>query len=171
MQILLSRSQAGPGRKGKQEQEEISPNHIQAFFPSSVFWSAGGFQVWLKSRYCLGQGWCDAVSALLASYEKMVTASVIICVCCPKLRCAVKGIDGINKKINKPNLLLKPKIPNHFKSTNYIAENVFCRGSWTGWWLDERMPAYWRNLQLATHSCHKIECEVAQDIKSWITCL
>ena len=32
MQILLSRSPAGPGRTGKQEQEQISPNHVQAFF-------------------------------------------------------------------------------------------------------------------------------------------
>ena len=37
MQILLSRSPAGPGRTGKQEQEPISPNHVQAFFPSSVY--------------------------------------------------------------------------------------------------------------------------------------
>ena len=29
--ILLSNSQAGPGRKVKQEQEEISRNHVQAF--------------------------------------------------------------------------------------------------------------------------------------------
>ena len=29
LQILLSRTQAGPGRTVKQEQEEISPNHIQ----------------------------------------------------------------------------------------------------------------------------------------------
>ena len=31
MRILLSNSQAGPGRKVKQEQEEISRNHVQAF--------------------------------------------------------------------------------------------------------------------------------------------
>ena len=35
LQILLSRSQTGPGRNVKQEQEEISCNHVQAFFPSS----------------------------------------------------------------------------------------------------------------------------------------
>ena len=29
MQILLSRTQAGPGRTVKKEQEEISPNHVQ----------------------------------------------------------------------------------------------------------------------------------------------
>ena len=29
LQILLSRTQAGPGRTVKQEQEEISPNHVQ----------------------------------------------------------------------------------------------------------------------------------------------
>ena len=31
VQILLSNSQAVPGRKVKQEQEEISRNHVQAF--------------------------------------------------------------------------------------------------------------------------------------------
>ena len=31
MQMLLSNSQAGPGRTVKQEQEEISRNHIQSF--------------------------------------------------------------------------------------------------------------------------------------------
>ena len=31
MQILLSRTQAGPGRTGKQEQEQSSCNHVQAF--------------------------------------------------------------------------------------------------------------------------------------------
>ena len=29
LQILLSRTQAGPGRTVKKEQEEISPNHVQ----------------------------------------------------------------------------------------------------------------------------------------------
>ena len=36
LQILLSRTQAGPGRAVKQEQEEISPNHIQAIYGTSV---------------------------------------------------------------------------------------------------------------------------------------
>ena len=36
MQISLSDSQAGPGRTVKQEQEESSRNHIQAFIPGSV---------------------------------------------------------------------------------------------------------------------------------------
>ena len=31
VQILLSRTQAGPGRTVKQEQEQISRNHVQAF--------------------------------------------------------------------------------------------------------------------------------------------
>ena len=31
VQILLSRTQAGPGRAVKQEQEETSRNHVQAF--------------------------------------------------------------------------------------------------------------------------------------------
>ena len=37
LQILLSNSHLGPGRKIKQEQEEISRNHVQAFFPGSVY--------------------------------------------------------------------------------------------------------------------------------------
>ena len=36
MQILLSNNQTGPGRTVKQEQEEISRNHVQAFIPGSV---------------------------------------------------------------------------------------------------------------------------------------
>ena len=36
MQILLSNSQAGPVRTVKQEQEEISRNHVQAFISDSV---------------------------------------------------------------------------------------------------------------------------------------
>ena len=36
MQILLSNSQAGPGRTVKQEQEEISRNHVQTFSGGSV---------------------------------------------------------------------------------------------------------------------------------------
>ena len=34
---MLSNRQAGPGRKVKQEQEDISRNHVQAFFPGSVY--------------------------------------------------------------------------------------------------------------------------------------
>ena len=37
LQILLSRTQAGPGRKVKQEQEEISRNHVPRLFLGSVF--------------------------------------------------------------------------------------------------------------------------------------
>ena len=36
LQILLSRPQAGPGRTVKQEQEEISPNHVQTLNLISV---------------------------------------------------------------------------------------------------------------------------------------
>ena len=36
LQNLLSRTQAGPGRTLKQEQEEISPNHTQVLFPGPV---------------------------------------------------------------------------------------------------------------------------------------
>ena len=36
LQILLSRTQAGPGRKVKQEQKETSRNHVPRLFLSSV---------------------------------------------------------------------------------------------------------------------------------------
>ena len=36
LQILLSYSQAGPARKAKQGQEEISRNHVPTFFLGSV---------------------------------------------------------------------------------------------------------------------------------------
>ena len=36
LQILLSNTQAGPGRKVKQEQEEISRNHIPRLVLGSV---------------------------------------------------------------------------------------------------------------------------------------
>ena len=36
MYFLLSRTQAGPGRTVKQEQEEISRNHVQTFSGCSV---------------------------------------------------------------------------------------------------------------------------------------
>ena len=36
LQILLSSTQAGPGRKVKQEQEEISRNHVPRLFLGSV---------------------------------------------------------------------------------------------------------------------------------------
>ena len=37
MYFLLSRTQAGPGRTVKQEQEEISRNHVQTFISPSVY--------------------------------------------------------------------------------------------------------------------------------------
>ena len=40
LQILLSRTQAGPGRKFKQEQEEISLNLVPRLFLSSVKFSS-----------------------------------------------------------------------------------------------------------------------------------
>ena len=35
--VLLSNSQAGPGRTFEQEQEEISRNHVQTFISPSVY--------------------------------------------------------------------------------------------------------------------------------------
>ena len=43
LQILLSRTQAGPGRTVKQEQEEISPNHVQRINLISVYGIRGIF--------------------------------------------------------------------------------------------------------------------------------
>ena len=51
MQILLSNSQAVPGTTVKQEQEEISRNHVQAFIPGSVFRKAQINYVLVKSNY------------------------------------------------------------------------------------------------------------------------
>ena len=36
LHVLLNRTQAGPGRTVKQEQDEISRNHVQAFILGSV---------------------------------------------------------------------------------------------------------------------------------------
>ena len=41
MQILLSRTQTGPGRAVKHEQEEISPNHVQRINLISVQYNGG----------------------------------------------------------------------------------------------------------------------------------
>ena len=38
--VLLSRTWAGPGRTVKQDQEEISLNHVQAFIPDSAHFDA-----------------------------------------------------------------------------------------------------------------------------------
>ena len=35
--VMLSRTQAGPGRTVKQEQEEISRNHVQTFICLSIW--------------------------------------------------------------------------------------------------------------------------------------
>ena len=39
LHVLLSSTQAGPGRTVKQEQEEISRNHVQTFISPSVEWN------------------------------------------------------------------------------------------------------------------------------------
>ena len=48
MHILLSNSQARSGRTVKQEQEEISRNHVQAFIPGSVYY----IQAYAEKRSC-----------------------------------------------------------------------------------------------------------------------
>ena len=47
VQILLSNSQAGPGRTVKQEQEEISRNHVQEFIPGSVYAAGGPAEIFI----------------------------------------------------------------------------------------------------------------------------
>ena len=42
--VLLSRTQAGPGRTVMLEQEEISPNHVQTFIFLSVYFTELGAQ-------------------------------------------------------------------------------------------------------------------------------
>ena len=39
MQILLTSTKAGPGRKVKQEQEGICRNHVQTFYPIYVYYT------------------------------------------------------------------------------------------------------------------------------------
>ena len=61
MQILLSNSQAGSGRTVKQEQEEISRNHVQAFIPGSVHTHCATRRLYdcraknVKMQHCSGQ--------------------------------------------------------------------------------------------------------------------
>ena len=68
MFVLLSRTQAGPGRTVKQEQEEISRNHVQTFiclsvprFPSTHSHTLDSGPVWFLHRpriECMGMsGW------------------------------------------------------------------------------------------------------------------
>ena len=45
LQILLSTTQAGPGRAVKEEQEEISPNHVQAIYGASVYAQVMGVSI------------------------------------------------------------------------------------------------------------------------------
>ena len=70
LQILLSRTEAGPGRTVKQEQEEISRNHVQTFIYLSVESQKSAktknlsithsYELWLKLTFlavrdCYGQ--------------------------------------------------------------------------------------------------------------------
>ena len=48
MQILLSNSQAGPGRTVKQEQEEISRNHVQTFISPLYVYVVSNYLTWSK---------------------------------------------------------------------------------------------------------------------------
>ena len=54
--VLLSRTQAGPGRTVKQEQEEISRNHVQTFIHPSVQGDSSqfytGFVTFCHKRCC-----------------------------------------------------------------------------------------------------------------------
>ena len=52
MQILLSRTQPGPGRTAKQEQEQTSRNHVQAFLSdlSNIVFNRKGWLSYDKQR-------------------------------------------------------------------------------------------------------------------------
>ena len=53
MYLLLSRTQAGPGRTVKQEQEEISRNHVHTFSGCSVLSEARDSPKHLERLVCL----------------------------------------------------------------------------------------------------------------------
>ena len=55
LQILFSRTQAGPGRTVKQEQEEISPNHVQRIYLISVDHLSNRWKVHNFMKF-IGQG-------------------------------------------------------------------------------------------------------------------
>ena len=69
MQILLSNSQAGPGRRVKQEQEEISRNHVQAFIPGSVFSEVH------KSHKCKSCQTCNIICSIVHHLPVFVPSS------------------------------------------------------------------------------------------------
>ena len=56
LQILLSYSQLGPGRKAKQVQKEISCNHLETFFLGSVYRDEIYYLQILLSRTQAGPG-------------------------------------------------------------------------------------------------------------------
>ena len=66
LQILLSSTQAGPGRKVKQEQEEISRNHVPRLFLGSVVYR---YEIYLEgwSRY----DWFCEDADCVAKLEKL----------------------------------------------------------------------------------------------------
>ena len=66
LQILLSRNQAGPGRKVKQEQEEISRNHVLRLFLASVLESVGG-----RRGKCFERGKGGRIPKTLANYSRL----------------------------------------------------------------------------------------------------
>ena len=81
MQILLSRTQAGLFRAGKQEHEEISRNHIQTF-------SGGPVQLGTRLSNRVGPRLCEVLLTIsveftqhsarsLPNYEYVVCAYVI----------------------------------------------------------------------------------------------
>ena len=51
---MLSNSQAGPGRKVKQEQDEISRNHVQPFYPISVELNPNPISIIRQMPACAG---------------------------------------------------------------------------------------------------------------------
>ena len=70
LQMLLSNSQAGPGRTVKQEQEDISCNHVQAFVLRSVYVNFILLELSSRTASCAraslgsGSGSCDIACRL-----------------------------------------------------------------------------------------------------------
>ena len=74
MQILLSRTQAGPGRTGKQEREEIPPNHAQRSNLMSVQRSAKVFVRGCEKLVpALAYSTCSAWLCLGPAYQDLHT--------------------------------------------------------------------------------------------------
>ena len=100
LQILLSRTQAGPGRTVKKEQEEISPNHVQRLNLISVHWYTVGLFI---------------ASPFLTHTAHIVTSKVVIV---PLDSCSCPLLVG---DLGKPKALSCPVF-----QTSQVADGCWC---------------------------------------------